>query len=118
MYGRVEYDQDGKPICEICGKSFDRLMAHARQVHEISARDYKIAHGLDIGKGICSKRSSELSRERVFENYDKVVAQNLIKNGQKTRFKKGDEGRTADKVSEQTRQNLKTRFVNFFKKNR
>jgi len=116
MYGKVEYNEEGKPICEICGLAFDRLMAHVRQIHDMSAKEYKVAHGLDVGKGICSDKSRQLSRDKVFKNYDKVVAQNLLKNGQKTRFKAGDKGRTKDKVSEQTRLGLAERIKNLFKK--
>jgi hypothetical protein len=105
-YGEVEYDNNGKPICEICGKSFNRLLSHVRQKHEINEREYKLTYGLDLKKGICSKESSEKTRIKTLENFDKVIAKNLLKNGEKSRFKKGDKGRTKDKVSEQTRKRL------------
>lgn len=111
-YGRVEYDEEGKPICEICGESFKRVTAHARQKHNVSAREYKQMFGLDVRKGICSKESRELSRERLFDNYEVSVGRNLLKKGAKSRFKKGSRGRTRDQVSEQTllrlRENLTT----------
>lgn len=110
MYGIIEYDFDGKPICEICGKSFSRVLSHVRQKHDMTEREYKLKFGFDLKKGICSQDSSEKSRERALKNYDKVIAENLIKNGQKSRFKNGDPGRTKDKVSEQTRIRLRERL--------
>ncbi len=102
-YGKVEYSADGLPKCEICGRYFKRVLSHVRQTHYINERDYKIQFGLDLIKGICSKESSEISRQRVFENYDKVVKRNLLKNGKLTRFKLGSKGRTVDQVSPQTK---------------
>lgn len=102
-YGIIEYDQEGKPICEICGKSFHRVLSHVRQKHDMNEKEYKIKFGFDLHKGICSRFSQELSRRRVEENYEKSVKENLLKKGSKTRFKKGSKGRTKDKVSEQTR---------------
>jgi hypothetical protein len=109
-YGVIEYDDNGNPICEICRKSYKRVISHVRQKHDMNEREYKIKFGFDLKKGICSKESSELSRERVMENYDKCIGDNLIKSGEKSRFKDGDKGRTKDKVSEQTRIRLRDRL--------
>ncbi len=109
-YGIIEYDQYGNPICEICKKSFKRVIAHVRQKHDMNEREYKVKFGFDLKKGICSKDSSELSRDKLFENYDKCVTKNLLNKGSKSRFKKGDPGRTKDKVSEQTRLMLRERL--------
>ena len=109
-YGIIEYDDSGKPICEICKKSFNRVLSHVRQAHQMSEREYKLAFGFDLVKGICSKESSELSRERTLANYDKCIGKNLIHCGEKTRFTKGHEGRTQDMVQEQTRLRLKERL--------
>ena len=110
--GIIRYDKDGLPICEICGGSFDRLLAHVRQKHFIAAREYKITYGLDVKKGITSRRSAEKSRQAVMENYDKVVGENLLKGGEGSRFEKGSKGRTRDQVSEQTRKVLSERLKN------
>lgn len=106
-YGIVEYDDEGKPICEICKKSFKRVLSHVRQKHFINEKEYKLTFGFDLGKGICSKESSEKSKEAVYSNYDKCIGKNLIAAGNKTRFTDGHEGRIADKVQEQTRIRLK-----------
>lgn len=102
-YGIIEYNEDGLPKCEICGKFFDRVISHVRQKHEMNEREYKKEFGFDLKKGICSKESSEKTRVRTLENYDKVIDLNLVTKGVKTRFRQGHEGRTRDKVSEQTR---------------
>ncbi len=112
-YGIIEYDEDGNPKCEICGEHFSRVILHARQKHKITEREYKIQFGLNLKKGVCSKQSAQRSRNKVFENYDKCVGKNLNILGEASRFKEGSEGRTKEKVSEQTRISL----VNHAKKN-
>jgi hypothetical protein len=108
MYGEIEYNEEGLPMCELCGKHFKRVLNHVRMKHDgMSEKEYKKMFGFDIGKGICSKESAELSRKYVEKYYDKVVAANLISNGEKTRFIKGSQGRTRDKVSAQTMNRLK-----------
>ena len=109
-YGTIEYDDSGKPICEICGKSFNRVISHVRQKHEMSEREYKITFGFELKKGICSKESSEKSRDAVFENYENVIVENLLVRGAESRFKNGSKGRTKDMVSEQTRIKLRARL--------
>lgn len=111
-YGVIEYNEDGEPMCEICGSHFKRVIAHARQKHHISEKEYKLQFGFNLRKGICSKESSEKSRERVFENYEQCIGKNLELLGQKSRFKVGSEGRTKEKVSEQTRLMLVDRAKN------
>jgi hypothetical protein len=108
-YGVIEY-KDGKPVCEICKRAFNRVLTHVWQKHGLSEREYKTTFGFDLNKGICSLKSAEKSRKKAIENYDKVIAQNLLKAGSKSRFKQGDEGRTKDKVSEQTKIRLKERL--------
>jgi hypothetical protein len=110
-YGEVEYDESGKPICEICGKAFKRILVHAKQKHDITAREYKLMFGLDVKKGICSKESRELSRERALENYDVVIKENLLEAGKVSRFKEGSKGRTKEQVSAQTKKMLKQRLL-------
>lgn len=109
-YGIIEYDADGLPICEICGKSFKRVIAHVRQKHDLNEREYKQKFGFDVKKGICSKESSQATRVKTLANYDKVVAQNLINGGEKSRFKLNSEGRTKRMVSQQTKIRLKKRL--------
>ena len=106
-YGTIEYSEDGKPKCEICGEYFSRVLNHARYKHFINEKEYKRQFGLDLYKGICSKDSAGKTRETTLRNYDKCVKVNLIIRGDKTRFSPGSKGRTKDKVSEQSRLKLK-----------
>ena len=106
-YGIIEYNEEGLVKCEICGKYFNRVSSHVRQKHGISAIKYKETYGFDKHKGICSKKSALLSRQKTLLNYHRCVSVNLLAGGKKTRFKKGDPGRTKDKVSEQTMIRLK-----------
>jgi len=108
-YGEIEYNEEGLPMCEICGKHFKRVVSHARQKHGINEKEYKLTFGFDLGKGICSKESAELSRYWNKQYYNVVVKVNLLDEGRGTRFKKGDPGRTKDKISAQTMRTLKQR---------
>ena len=109
--GIIEYNEDGNPKCEICGKYFTRVITHVRQKHNMLEREYKKRFGLDLKKGICSKRSSQKSRDNVIKNYSTCIKSNLIEKGVGTRRKKGDKGKTKDMVSEQTRIMLKKRLT-------
>ena len=109
-YGEIKCDDDGKPICHICGEAYSKVLAHAWQVHEITAYDYKKEFGLDTTVGILSEDSRKIARVRNKENYDKVVVENLLVKGEDTRFVKGYAGRTKEQVSEQTRRTLKQNF--------
>lgn len=109
MYGVIEYNDDGLPKCEVCGKHFSRVLSHVRQKHDMNEKEYKSQFGFESTKGVCSKESSEKTRIKTLSNYA-VIQKNLIEKGCKSRFKDGCEGRTKDKVSEQTRIALKKRL--------
>lgn len=109
-YGKIEYNEEGMPKCEICGNFYHRVLPHARQKHDINEKEYKKTFGLDLKKGICSKESAERTRVKTLDNYEKCIDKNLIKNGTKTRFYKGFIGRPKEKVSEQTLIRLKERM--------
>lgn len=107
-YGKIEYNEDGLPMCEICGGFYNRVLVHARQAHNIEEREYKQQFGLDLKKGICSKESATKSRIAVYNNLDQVE-KNLEK-GAKYRYTEGSEGRTKEMVSAQTKARLKERL--------
>jgi hypothetical protein len=69
-------------------------------------REYCQIFGLNVGKGICSNEYAMKMREYAYQNYDVVISENLIKDGKRTRFRKGSEGRTREKMSEQTKRAL------------
>lgn len=109
-YGIIEYNDEGLVKCEICSLYFKRPIVHVRQKHFLTEREYKTQFGFDLKKGICSKESAGISREKVLENYDRCIKNNLEIKGVKSRFKKGSEGRTKEKVSAQTKARLKKRL--------
>jgi hypothetical protein len=105
-YGEVGYDPNGWPICHICGRSYRKLISHVIQQHKISQEEYKMQFGLDLGKGIMCKESTELARKRNKEHYDKVVKENLLVKGEETRF-----GNTPPPTSKYFSEQTKRRFL-------
>ena len=45
-YGEVHYDDEGKPICHVCGMSFDKLIEHTRRKHGLDSLTYRQTFGL------------------------------------------------------------------------
>lgn len=109
-FGEITYSEDGKPICHICGKCYNKLLAHVWQVHDLSEKEYKKKFGLELFNGIMSKSSKELASNRVWENADISIKGNLLEGGEKTRYKKGSEGRTRNKLCERTKIRLSHNF--------
>ena len=119
--GEIMFDSDGKVICHICGKSFNKVLAHVWQKHGLSAKEYKIKFGLNTTKGIVSESTREKCQKAVRDNFDKVVVNNLINKGTATRFTVGSEGRTKDNLSLQSYKALvkrakDTNFINLRRK--
>jgi hypothetical protein len=69
-YGIIQYNNEGKPKCEICGEYFNRVLTHVRQKHEMTQREYKKQFGFDVKKGICSKESADRTRQKTLNNYE------------------------------------------------
>jgi len=107
-YGIIQYTSEGKPICEICGQGFHRVLRHVWLKHGMNQRAYKIKFGFDLHKGICSDESALKSRIKTLEKYDQCVTNNLHKGGEATKFKIGNKARSKDKISEQTLLKLKS----------
>ncbi|WP_426455387.1 hypothetical protein ACP26L_35960 (plasmid) [Paenibacillus sp. S-38] len=101
-YGMVAYDQAGKPICHVCGRSFNALLTHVRHVHKMEPRAYKLTYGLNVTKGILSEKTQSKLKAAVSKNLE-VVLENLSRG---VRYQEGHQGRTRDKLSEQGRQRL------------
>ena len=95
--------------CLECGKKFIRPASHVWQVHNLSARDYKKLHNLDVKRGIATEEYREHMRALAYQNKKKVIDQNLIEGGNKYRFKKGDD--TNYVRSEQTMKRLRKHWV-------
>lgn len=95
--------------CLICGRKFVRPCTHVRQVHKMSAREYKEEFGLDVKKGIMTDEQKDIMREHTKKNYDVVVKENLLKKGKKSRLKKGE--KIIYVRSEQTLERLRKQFI-------
>jgi len=99
--------------CLICrddkkeNRYFHKLGAHIYNYHGVLSREYRKKYGLDIKRGQVSKTLKHTLATNVKDNYDKVVADNLVRGGKATRFKKGDEGIGKYKRSKQTMKRLK-----------
>jgi len=111
-FGEIDFNEDGKPVCHICGKAYNKVLSHVWQIHSINEKEYKKKYGLELYNGIMSESSKRIAKIRVFEHEDVVIKKNLIENGKNTRFKPNCNGRTADKVSERTKRRL---LLNIFK---
>lgn len=107
IFKPIEFNAEGKIICNLCGKAFNRLGWHINFKHNISAKEYKKMYGLNVGTPLISKESAEKTRKKTLEHYDRVVTINLIEKGTKTRLKKGNKGRTKDLVRPEELQRLK-----------
>ena len=79
--GEVWYDQNGKIICHICGKSFNKLSSHIVQVHNINSNEYKEMFELKRGQKLTSK-----AMEEYFRNKPRT---DITKHSSKTKFKNG-----------------------------
>lgn len=110
--GEVKFDELGRPICHICGRAFNKLLTHVKQRHKMTPEEYKETFGLENGKGLISEKTRTVLQQKVMDNYDKVVVENLIKGGSATQFKTGHMGRTKDKVRLQTKIKLVNHIQN------
>ena len=96
--GVVEYDDQGRVICHICGRAYEKLSNHIIYRHKLTVKEYKKKFELNDCTGLASDLVKQKLRDKVKQNYDSVVKENLISNGKNTRYKKGCRGRTKDKV--------------------
>lgn len=104
--GEVKYDNQGRPICHICGRAFNRVTSHAHKEHDISAYEYKKMFELNNNTGLLIESSKDRLRKHIKDNYDKVVKDNLINKGKDFRYENGHEGRTKEKVRLECKKSL------------
>ncbi len=45
-YGEVAYNEDGKPICHVCGMALDKLIEHTKRKHGLDSAAYRQQFGL------------------------------------------------------------------------
>ncbi|WP_186381059.1 MucR family transcriptional regulator [Paenibacillus xylanexedens] len=101
-YGVVKYDKVGKPVCHICGRSFNALLRHVRSVHSVMPEDYKKMFGLSPKKGILSKRTREKMQALAAETAE-VKKASLAKGRP---FKRGGEGNPSERWSVEGRRSV------------
>lgn len=57
--GSLQYDTDTDKVqCHICGKWFSGLYGPHIKTHNLTAREYKIRHGLSLYTALCSRGTS------------------------------------------------------------
>lgn len=103
-YGEMARNEDDEVICNICGKAYGKLGAHLFNKHHLTSKEAYKLFGWDMNPRATSDKYREHMRDVL---QPKCVADNLIKGGMNTRFKKGDSGRTIDMVSPMTMNRLK-----------
>lgn len=84
--GTIAYDEQGKVICHICGKSFVRLGSHIKENHEMTINEYKERFGL------CKRtKTTEKSYSDTMSRYAKNngMDQQILQAGKTTRIQKG-----------------------------
>lgn len=110
VIGVIEYNENGLPKCEICGKHFKRVMTHVRQVHFMNKHEYKAEYGLVKKRGICSKESSLKSTKFLLASHESGVVNHLLNKDNPYKFKSGHKGRVKDLVCPQLHREIVTRW--------
>lgn len=102
--GEIHFDDEGKLICHICGRSYHKLGAHIKQKHDISTDKYKEKFGLNRGAKLTSKSVQDVFRKNT------ANLENLTKN--RIPFKKGH---SASKGQKRRLQTIKDRTGTHYK---
>lgn len=105
-FGKVDFDHNGKFICDLCGKSFHKMSRHLKSMHKTNARKYRREFGLDRKTPLMSKQSIENAKKR-FQRDKEIVMSGLIRTRDNTIFKVGNPGRKKEKLREQTKKRLR-----------
>lgn len=79
----------GKIRCLICGSWYWKVGAHVTQRHNITAREYRELHRLEVKKGTTPNHLRKIWGKNALDNN---MDKQLIRVGKKTRFKKGQYG--------------------------
>lgn len=92
--GRLEYAENGKVICHICGRAFTRLGSHIRESHAMTIKDYKAKFELCNSTKTTEKGYSQVMRQNAYEH---GMPEQLTKFGKSTRIKKGETDKRKNK---------------------
>lgn len=87
-YGEVAYAVNGDPICHICCKAIRKLGNHIAFKHKISQNEYRERFGLYHKTRLSNVEYINKMHDYSLDNYEKVIYENLIKCGKKTRTSK------------------------------
>jgi len=105
-YKPVQKDDNWLIICELCGEPFNKLGSHIYWWHKMLTSQYRQMFGLNANTRLMSDESIEIARYNNEINKDIVIKENLIKKWINTRYKKGHEWRTLEKIAPQEYQRL------------
>lgn len=88
---RAKYNKPapGKYPCPMCEGHYKALMRHVRQRHGMMAAEFKEEYGYMRNRSFIQPEEVEQKRETLEEN-PHIIKENLLKAGQKSRFKPGD----------------------------
>lgn len=86
-HGRIEYDINGKIICHICGRAYSRLGSHIKESHNMTTAEYKKQFGLCARTKTTTEDYSAVMKMHANKH---KMGERLMKAGENTRFKKGD----------------------------
>lgn len=65
--GEVFYDEQGRMVCHICGRAYDKLTQHIKQIHNIGPVEYREMFGLNRTFKLTSERYKQKCRENINE---------------------------------------------------
>ena len=67
-WGEITVLPDGRLLCHECGRGWVNLGGHVVRSHGMTAREYKIAYGLPVTKGLISAVLADTRRAQIAEN--------------------------------------------------
>lgn len=109
--GTICFDDEGKCICHICGRSYKRLGSHVKESHSMTIEEYKEKFGLCRRSRTTEQTYHNTMRKHAFEN---DMDKNLKIWGENTKIKKGENDKRKGKeirLQERIRLQRKNRKV-------
>ena len=61
--GEIHFDSEGKLICHICGRSYDKLTIHILCKHKLGSSEYKEKFQLNRTQSLVSEKLKEVYRK-------------------------------------------------------
>lgn len=87
--GTLIYDEEGNPICHICGQAHKKLGCHIYWHHGITTAEYKKYYKLNTTDKLTNPSYRSVMREHVYA-HPSVIENNLRQAGLDTRYKTQD----------------------------